>query len=109
MSVLSYTFTPELQNKSSQAFKETEKNFTSEVSISFLQLRGRCRVKFDHQRVPCSRMSIIQNNEHYVLENIAVMIITISDSDNDQKIDNVIFTNQSRTSEDIYGCIIFII
>ena len=39
ISVLSYTFTPELKNKSSQVYKETEKNFTSEVSISFLQLR----------------------------------------------------------------------
>ena len=51
ISVLSYTFTPELQNKSSQVYKETEKNFTSEVSISFLQLRGRRHVKYDHQRV----------------------------------------------------------
>ena len=39
ISVLSYTFTPELQNKSSQVYKETEKNFTAEVSISFFQLR----------------------------------------------------------------------
>ena len=36
------------------------------------------------------------------------MIVTISDSDNDQKVDNVIFTNQFRTSEDIYGFIIII-
>ncbi|XP_067025156.1 fibroblast growth factor receptor 1-like [Acropora muricata] len=31
ISVLSYTFTPELQNKSSQVYKETEKNFTAEM------------------------------------------------------------------------------
>ena len=58
ISVLSYTFTPELQNKSSQVYKETEKNFTSEVSISFLQLRGRRHVKYDHQRVK-------QQDEYY--------------------------------------------
>lgn len=43
ISVLSYTFTPELQNKSSQVYKETEKNFTAEVRISFFQLRGERR------------------------------------------------------------------
>ena len=41
ISVLSYTFIPELQNKSSQVYKETERNFTAEVSMSFLQLKGR--------------------------------------------------------------------
>ncbi|XP_015775524.1 PREDICTED: uncharacterized protein LOC107353688 [Acropora digitifera] len=35
ISVLSYTFTPELQNKSSQVYKETKKNFTAEVSVDF--------------------------------------------------------------------------
>ena len=44
ISVLSYTFTPELQTKSSQVYKETERNFTAEVSMSFLQLRGERRV-----------------------------------------------------------------
>ena len=44
ISVLSYTFTPELQNKSSQVYKETERNFTAEVSVSSLQLRGERRV-----------------------------------------------------------------
>ena len=29
--VLNYEYTPELQNKSSQAFIETERNFTAEV------------------------------------------------------------------------------
>jgi len=43
-----------------------------------------------------------------MIENIAEMIVTISDSYNDQKIDNVIFTYQFRTSEDIYGFIIII-
>ena len=29
--VLNYEYTPELQNKSSPAYQETEKNFTAEV------------------------------------------------------------------------------
>ena len=61
ISVLSYTFTPELQNKSSPVYKETERNFTAEVSMSFLQLRG-CRVMIF----------------------IMMMIITCSDADDDQ-------------------------
>ena len=59
ITVLSYTFTPELQNKSSQVYKETERNFTAEVSMSFLQLRG----------------------ERHVMILIMVMIITCSDTD----------------------------
>ena len=59
ISVLSYTFTPELQNKSSQVYKETERNFTAEVSMSFLKLRG----------------------ERRVMILIMVMIITCSDTD----------------------------
>ena len=61
ISVLSYTFTPELQNKSSQVYKETESNFTAEVSMSCLQLRGR-------------RVMIL----------IMMMFITCSDADDDQ-------------------------
>ena len=61
ISVLSYTFTPELQNKSSQVYKETESNFTAEVSMSSLQLRGR-------------RVMIL----------IMMMFITCSDADDDQ-------------------------
>ena len=59
ITVLSYTFTPELQNKSLQVYKETERNFTAEVSMSFLQLRG----------------------ERHVMILIMVMIITCSDTD----------------------------
>ena len=62
ISVLSYTFTPELQNKSSQIYKETAENFTAEVSVSFLQLRG----------------------ERRVVILIMMMIITYSDSGDDQ-------------------------
>ena len=62
ISVLSYTFTPELQNKSSQIYKETAENFTAEVSVSFLQLRG----------------------ERRVVILIMMMIITCSDSGDDQ-------------------------
>ena len=62
ISVLSYTFTPELQNKSSQVYKETAENFTAEVSVSYLQLIGECRV--------------------VIL--IMMMIITCSDSGDDQ-------------------------
>ena len=59
ITVLSYTFTPDLQTKSSQVYKETERNFTAEVSMSFLQLRG----------------------ERRVMILIMVMIITCSDTD----------------------------
>ena len=62
ISVLSYTFTPELQNKSSQVYKETAENFTAEVSVSYLQLIG----------------------ERRVVILIMMMIITCSDSGDDQ-------------------------
>lgn len=62
ISVLSYTFTPELQNKCSQVYKETAENFTAEVSVSYLQLIG----------------------ERRVVILIMMMIITCSDSGDDQ-------------------------
>ncbi|XP_067025516.1 angiopoietin-1 receptor-like isoform X2 [Acropora muricata] len=45
ISVLSYTFTPELQNKSSQVYKETEKNFTSEMDKVYNNTPGYVRTE----------------------------------------------------------------
>ncbi|XP_067025155.1 angiopoietin-1 receptor-like [Acropora muricata] len=45
ISVLSYTFTPELQNKSSQVYKETERNFTAEMDKLYNNTPGYLRTE----------------------------------------------------------------
>ncbi|XP_067025150.1 angiopoietin-1 receptor-like [Acropora muricata] len=45
ISVLSYTFTPELQNKSSQVYKETERNFTAEMDKVYNNTPGYVRTE----------------------------------------------------------------